>query len=187
VVAVSFAVGLRRTSNVYGGFRLTPERITNFAQGLDDLCTRYGVDIHFVSCHDAPAENDHVLHEEIRGRMRMREHARLLEWTADIPALASIFCNARAVIAMRLHAGVLGVAFERPTLLLPYDTKVSEFGVYAGVRHVATDVVLDSAAGIARAFESLMSDTDPPGPPASANRWSEPLPEWLSVHGAAFR
>jgi polysaccharide pyruvyl transferase CsaB len=168
-------VALRHHSNVYGCFNLTPERIANVAAALDHLTERNNAEISFLPCQQSASEDDHNIHREIRSRMKNPGSTRLLDWTGDVLDTAATFAAARAVIAMRLHAGVLGVAFRKPTLLLPYDAKVAEFGASAGVRHTLSDKCLDSPDRIKTAFADLMNDADPASPPPAALEWCGPL------------
>jgi len=120
-------VCLREDANVYGRFVLNETRIANFAAALDHLIDARGLEVAFVPFQSSESGDDNRLHELVRSQMKFRDRAEILPWEFDMDRLLRLFGEAACVIAMRLHAGVLGAACGRRVLVLPYDRKVTEF------------------------------------------------------------
>jgi polysaccharide pyruvyl transferase CsaB len=57
---------------------------------------------------------------------------RLFEWT-NIPQAVEMIASADAVIAMRMHAQILALKLNKPTLCLEYDEKMTQVSIQAEV------------------------------------------------------
>ena len=141
-------VALRGDPNVYGGYDLSGPRLDSLAAGLDSLVEAHGVSVAFLACQSGNEGDDHRIHRELQKRMLRKASTELLGWSADIEELNRRFNNSLMVIAMRLHAAVLAVAFQKPCVLLPYDQKVADFGVQVGIPYVLLAADLDARSNV---------------------------------------
>ena len=157
----SVLVALRGDPNVYGHYELTAARLDALAAGLDSLVESRGVTVAFFPYQVGEEGDDHRVHREIQKRMAHPASTVLLDWTSNVDALARLFRGCRLVIAMRLHAAVLAASFRKPCVLLPYDRKVADFGVQAGIPYVLPAESLDSPAAAALVFNSALGSSPP--------------------------
>lgn len=155
-------VALRGDPNVYGHYDLTASRLDALAAGLDSLVESHGVTVAFFPYQVGEEGDDHRIHREIQKRMAHQSSTVLLDWTSNVDALARLFRGCRLVIAMRLHAAVLAASFRKPCVLLPYDRKVADFGVQAGMPYVLPAESLDSPGAAMLLFESAFGSAPPP-------------------------
>jgi len=125
-------VSLREAADAFGQFTLDDERIGTIAAGLDEIVARGDCELIFVPFQSGEIDDGRV-HQRVMAKMR--HHARTINrpWTADIGETCRLFADARGVVAMRLHAAVLAVSFDRPCVVLPYDHKLREFAHLCGL------------------------------------------------------
>jgi polysaccharide pyruvyl transferase CsaB len=133
-------VSLREAADAFGQFTLGDDRIRTIAAALDGIVARDDCDLVFVPFQSEEIDDGRV-HQRVIANMR--HHARTVNrpWTADIVGTCRLFADARSVVAMRLHAAVLAVGFDRPCVVLPYDHKLREFARLSGLPCIeATDL-----------------------------------------------
>lgn len=80
----------------------------------------------------------------------------LLEWTS-IPQAIEMLASADAVIAMRMHAQILALKLDKPTLCLEYDEKMAQVSLQAGVPHERRVRLTDGQGVWLQAVKSLLS------------------------------
>jgi polysaccharide pyruvyl transferase CsaB len=131
-------VCLRGQADTFGRFGLPEARLRELAAALDALAAT-GHRIAFLPFQQHETEDDDTLHRAVAARMRRRAHVVHLPWSADIGATAAVFRGASLVVAMRLHAAVLGEAFGAPTAVLAYDRKLVAFARQRGVPAIHAD------------------------------------------------
>jgi polysaccharide pyruvyl transferase CsaB len=124
-------VCLRGNPDTFGRFAMTEPRLQQFAAALDAIAAR-GLQVAFLPFQQHDTEDDDTLHRAVAARMRQREAVRFVPWTVDVRRVATLFREARLVVAMRLHAAVLAEAFETRTAILAYDRKLLEFAAQRG-------------------------------------------------------
>jgi polysaccharide pyruvyl transferase WcaK-like protein len=131
-------VAVRGNPNAFHAYPVDDHSLRTFAASLDAMVDEQDVGIWFLPFQDAPdeAEVDHAIHERIAAMMRRSDRVMLLPWTRDLGRVAAVVARARLVIAMRLHAAVLAVAYRRPCVVMPYDRKVVEFARQADISSV---------------------------------------------------
>lgn len=127
-------VCLRMEPNDFGTYPYGEKEIASLASALDEVSVNTGSNVVFIPFQYDQNNDDNLIHHKIVKNMRRKEMARIEEWTSDLLKLSEIFRGASCVVAMRLHAAVLGVAFRRPVVVMPYDRKVTEFADLVGIR-----------------------------------------------------
>lgn len=127
-----YRVSLRHRPNTFGSYVMEDDQVATLAYALDKVVEEHRVRVVFTPFQDAD-ERDNVMHCAVRDRMKYREEAEIEEWCGDLQSLTERFMLSRAVLAMRLHAGVLGIATSTPCVLMPYDRKVRELAEVAGI------------------------------------------------------
>jgi polysaccharide pyruvyl transferase WcaK-like protein len=151
-------VSLRHDANALGHDELSDERIRTLASSLDDLIDRRQVDVIFLPFQANPSNGcgDARLHERVVRTMRHTDHIQLRPWTIDLKEVSSWIQDARFVIAMRLHAAVLASSFGCPSVLMPCDQKLREYGDRMNLRRILEPAKLDqSLCGTSRAGRCL--------------------------------
>jgi polysaccharide pyruvyl transferase CsaB len=136
-------VALHGNPNIYGQYFMTDARVRALAGVLDALIEEYGASIHLFPFQSLESSGDLEIHQKLQNCMHHSERTTLLDWTIDCAELARRFSRSRLVLAMRLHAAILAVAFRRPCVLMPYDEKVAAFGREASIPFVLTANILD--------------------------------------------
>ena len=115
-----------------------------------------------LDCNSNPANGDHAVHEELIRRLDRRIRVRHVPYENDPRAFLSEMQGLRALLAMRLHAGVFGYCLERPTVILGYQEKSFEWAKMIGQ---PSSLVLDarslSADGISSAIECALESSCP--------------------------
>jgi polysaccharide pyruvyl transferase CsaB len=163
-------VALHCNPNVYGGYDLNEGRLGAFAGALDRLVESQGMRIVFMPCQSHDGADDNDIHRAIQSRMRHKDRSVLLEWSADPDRISLQFRNCSLVIAMRLHAAVLAVAFDRACVLLPYDKKVVDFGTQSAIPYWLTADALDSPETAKALLTTAASEkSQPRRPPPNAD------------------
>jgi polysaccharide pyruvyl transferase CsaB len=120
-------VALRHGQDAFEGFEVNDENIQNLAQALDRLIDEQDVDVICMPFQSAEWGDDTTAHERIRAHMEHKSRVKHQEWTAADEEIVSLMRGASAVVAMRLHAGVIAHALGIPSLMMPYDRKIMEF------------------------------------------------------------
>lgn len=127
-------VCLRMEPNDFGTYPYGETEIASLASALDDVSLNSGAKVIFVPFQYDQNNDDNLIHRRIVQKMRRGESAVIEEWSSDLQSLSELFRGASCVVAMRLHAAVLAVAFRRPVVVMPYDRKVTEFADLVGIR-----------------------------------------------------
>jgi polysaccharide pyruvyl transferase CsaB len=125
-------VSLREAADAFGQFTLSDDRIRTIAAALDEIVARDDCDLIFAPFQTGEIDDGRV-HQRVIAYMRQSARAINRPWTTDIPGTCRLFADARGVVAMRLHAAVLAVGFDRPCVVLPYDHKLREFARLGGL------------------------------------------------------
>lgn len=127
-------VCLRMEPNDFGTYPYGEKEIAVLASALDEVCLHSGAKVVFLPFQYDRNNDDNLIHHKIVQKMRRRESAGVEEWSSDLLRLTGLFRGASCVVAMRLHAAVLAVAYRRPVVVMPYDRKVTEFADLVGIR-----------------------------------------------------
>lgn len=141
-------VCLRGDANVYGRFRLDETRLSNLAAALDHLVDKYNLTVRFIPFQSSLWGDDNLLHQQVRDKMAFGERTEIVPWEFHVERLVAAFAEARCVVAMRLHAGVLAAALGRPVIMLPYDRKVAEFAEFLKVPSLEADILNEQASTV---------------------------------------
>lgn len=143
-------VCLRHNPNVFHHYEMTESRVRTLARSLDDVIERRDMDVVFIPMHaNSPnGRGDALLHERVANAMTHTERIQLRPWTGDLGEVCDWIREAQLVVGMRLHAAVLAVACGRPTVLMPYDRKIQEFGELMAVPHSIEAGTLDDVAAV---------------------------------------
>lgn len=113
----------------------TPEPVVAaLAAGIDEAARRTGLPVRFVALQ---ADRDDAFHRRVAARLR----ADASFASPDLARLAGEFAAARAVVAMRYHAGILATLAGVPSVLIGYAPKVEALAgdLGAGARLLAWD------------------------------------------------
>jgi polysaccharide pyruvyl transferase CsaB len=151
-----YVVSLRSTANAFGMYRLDHDRLKTLAAGLDYLVESRGVRIVFLPFQCLADERDNDIHSRLAELMRHRDQATVHAWTAEPSTLAGLFRQARGVVAMRLHAAILALAYETPCVVLPYDHKVQEISAQFDLTPVVTASTLDDLRELILALDAAL-------------------------------
>lgn len=154
----SVLVALHANPNVYGGFAMNEGRISSLAAGLDLLIEKHGLTVNFLPCQSDRNTDDNQIHLEVQSRMRHKHATVMMKWTADPEQLSRHYRSAEVVVAMRLHAAVLAVAYDRPCVLLPYDKKVRDFGTQFHIPYRLTAEELDNTNRVESVLNSAVTE-----------------------------
>lgn len=127
-------VCLRMEPNDFGTYPYGDEQLDALASALDEVSITTGAIIVFIPFQHDRSNDDNIIHKNIIGRMRQGKMTKLEEWSSDLLKLSVLFRDASCIVAMRLHAAVLGVALGRPVVVMPYDRKVTEFADLVGIK-----------------------------------------------------
>ena len=155
-------VCLRHNPNAFHSYEMTDARIRTLARSLDDLVERHNVGIVFLPLHATlpNGRGDASLHGRVAKAMVHAERIQLRAWTADLNEVCKWIRDAQVVLAMRLHAAVLAQAYDRTCVLMPYDSKVREFGDLMAIRHTIEATDLDDFATVNDVIESAWHEVD---------------------------
>ena len=170
------ALCLRHNPDVFGRYDMNAARIRTLARALDDLIERRGVDVVFIPFQENPAnkQGDNQLHEGVAQEIAHSDQIHLRPWTADVAEVCRWIRGSRLVLSMRLHAAVLAHACHRPTILMPYDHKVIEFGRLMNIPHAIEAEDLDEFSQVRSVLESAWregSDTNDGSRPSATSIW----------------
>lgn len=127
-------VCLRMEPNDFGTYPYGEKEIAALASALDEVSLNSGAKVIFIPFQYDQNNDDNLIHRRVVQKMRRKESAVIEEWSSDLESLSELFRGASCVVAMRLHAAVLAVAFRRPVVVMPYDRKVTEFADLVGIR-----------------------------------------------------
>jgi polysaccharide pyruvyl transferase CsaB len=154
-------VCLRHNPNVFQSYSMTEERIRTFAASLDGFIRDHGVDVVFIPFQSNPANGrgDNALHERVAAAMHHSDRTHVRSWTADLSEVARYLANAQFVVAMRLHAAVLAHAYGRPSVLMPYDRKIGEFGDLMKIDLRLEAVMLDDPSSVTALLQRAWIDS----------------------------
>ena len=141
-------VCLRHNPNVFRVYDMNAARIRTLARALDEVVDRRGVDVVFIPFQEDPesGRGDNQLNEIVAQEMIHRDRTDLRPWTADINEICRWIRGAQFVVAMRLHAAVLARAYNRPSVLMPCDRKITEFGKLMNIGLTIEAALLDDFA-----------------------------------------
>jgi polysaccharide pyruvyl transferase CsaB len=158
------AVCLRQDANAFQRYGMTEERIRTLAASLDALIRHHGLDVVFIPFQDNPenGKGDNQMHEKVAEAMLHSDRVRVCPWTDDFTKVAHYIANAQFVIAMRLHAAVLAVAYGRPSVLLPCDVKIREFGDLMKIYLRLEAPMLDNPSFVIAQLERAWIDSQNP-------------------------
>lgn len=166
-------VCLRGNPNVFGKFPMTETRIHNLAAALDSFAER-GMRTAFFPLQQHHTEDDQDIHRRVAEQMSHRDAAVFVDWTVDIPTIASLFGHASLVVALRLHAAVLAEAFGAHTAIFPYDRKLREFARQHARATVIEATSLDRAEECHALLERALDDR-------SSVLGQPPPHDWLEI------
>jgi polysaccharide pyruvyl transferase CsaB len=150
-------VCLRKEPNDFGAYPFGDAQVEALARALDTVATACDVDVRFVPFQSERQNDDNIIHQKILDRMCQKSRARLEPWCSSLESLSELFRNASCVIGMRLHAAVLGVALDRPVVVMPYDRKVWEFADLVNVRWRISSKMSTDSSFMASALREAMS------------------------------
>lgn len=164
-------VCLRMEPNDFGTYPYGEAEITALASALDEVTEASGAKVIFVPFQYDQNNDDNLIHHRIVQKMQQRESAGIEEWHSDLLRLSELFRGASCVVAMRLHAAVLAVAFRRPVVVMPYDRKVTEFADLVGIRSRVGSKLSGDAGYIAGLITDEMSREAGEYNPGSRQEW----------------
>jgi polysaccharide pyruvyl transferase WcaK-like protein len=139
---------------------MSEERVRTLAGSLDDLIERRGVDVVFLPFQTNPAKGraDTHLHERVAEAMVHSDRIHVRAWTANLDGVCRCIRDARFVVAMRLHAAVLALSYGRPSVLMPYDRKIREFGDLMNISHTIEAATLNDRSSVGSVLEGAWLD-----------------------------
>lgn len=136
-----------RTAQVPDGF------VAAVAAALDRVAERTGAPIRFVALQ---TDRDRDLHRAVVDAMRTPAEA-LEPVLATLPALLA---EARLVVAMRYHAGLVATLAGCPSVLLGYSPKVDALAELLSGGTVRLGIGLEEIAGLDDAIERALDEPD---------------------------
>jgi polysaccharide pyruvyl transferase CsaB len=126
---------LRGNPNVAARYPFDDRAAAHLAVALDHWILREGIRVVFTP-FQGWHEQDNDCHKRVFQSMVNRSQADIEEWNGQLKDLVTNFSISRAVLAMRLHAGVISVATSTPCAMMPYDRKIREFADIAGISNL---------------------------------------------------
>lgn len=96
------------------------------AQLCDAVIEKYGLAVKLISFQKGEENDIKILHK-IFEQVKQRNKVKVENFYEDIDELITVLANAKIVIAMRLHAGILSAIAGTPFIPLNYMEKVSDF------------------------------------------------------------
>jgi polysaccharide pyruvyl transferase CsaB len=173
-------VCLRADPNLFRQYDLNEPKIQTLAAELDHVVEQYGLDIVFIPFQglERAERDDNRFHQRVVAAMRHASRAEIRPWTDDLGEICGWFQGAQGVLAMRLHAAVLAICFQRPCILMPYDHKLREFGQLMGISDVIYAETLESPAQLRSVLASALNGSPSAGTPRAASpecvsRWTD--------------
>lgn len=104
----------------------TAEPVTAaLAAGIDEAADRTGLPVRFVALQ---ADRDDAFHRRVAAHLRTEASFA----TPGLGELAEEFASARAVVAMRYHAGILATLAGVPSVLISYAPKIEALAAELG-------------------------------------------------------
>lgn len=173
-------VCLRANPNLFRQYDLNEPKIQSLAAGLDYVVEQYGLDIVFLPFQglEKAGLDDNRFHQRVAAAMRHASRTEIRPWTDDLREVCRWFQAAQGVLAMRLHAAVLAICFERPCILMPYDHKLREFGQLMGISDVICPETLESPAQLRNVLARALNGSPAAGTrratsPECNSRWTD--------------
>lgn len=131
------------------------------AQLCDYVIEKHGFNVRLLPFQSGGQFDEYILHK-IFEHAKHKENIKIEPFTADLDKILNILGNAKAVIAMRLHAGILSLVTETPFIPLTYMQKVSDF--WAECDYIKPLSILNNADDLSTSFDSLiLVDSDRKG------------------------
>ncbi len=157
----TLVVCLRGQPNMYGRYSLDSKRLQGLAGFLDHCIERHGLRVVFLPFQQGDEWGDDPLNRQVLAAMKRPESVVVRKWTAgDFREVMECVGSARLVLAMRLHAAILGVALRRPCLLMPYDQKLDELGKQFGLKTVIRPEDLENPETLVGMLDKYLAAID---------------------------
>ena len=121
--------------------------LENLGQALEDLVALSDLRVLFVPFHES---QDPPVCDSLAARPAFAGRALSLPAVTSAPLLAAVLGGAEAVVAMRLHSGILSATVGTPAVVVDYDPKTSAFAAQTGQSEWCVSVDdLETPAGAA--------------------------------------
>ena len=114
--------------------------VSNLAKALDTLAHQADAEVVFVPFRSVPHDDDREASREIADRMSWPDVTVLDDPAPTIDATVSRLAHADVVVAMRLHAAVIGTTLGVPTVGLSYAPKVESYMTEIGLGDYCADL-----------------------------------------------
>jgi len=151
-------VSIRGNPNVGRRYSLGASELENVAKGLDYLVEQHGLNIIFVPFQEEVDDGEGAVVNSIFKLMKYKENVTMSEWTSDLGKVLRLFRDANLIVAMRLHAAVLAVAYNKKCLVMPYDIKLDELAQQVGLTNVIHSDDLASYEKVRSSLEATINE-----------------------------
>lgn len=152
-------VSLRGNPNVGKRYSFIASEIENIAKSLDYLIEKHALNIVFVPFQKGVDDGDDAVVNTICNQMRYKDKATFCNWTNDLEEVLALYENACFVVAMRLHAAVLAVAYNKSCVLLPYDIKLDELAQQVGLKNLLNSDDLNNYEKVQAGMEVAINES----------------------------
>lgn len=95
----------------------------NLAQACDSLIEKYGLNIRLIPFHEG-FDSDAAVLNTIFDHIKHKSSVKIESFYESVEELMQVLANAKLVLAMRLHAGILSAMAGTPFIALSYMDKV---------------------------------------------------------------
>lgn len=151
-------VSMRGNPNVYSQYSLGTPEIKNIAKGLDYLVEKHGLNIVFIPFEKKVDDGEGSVVNSIFKLMKCRENVTICSWTSDLEKVLRLFRDASFIVAMRLHAAVLAVAYDKRCIVMPYDIKLNELAQQVGLTNIIHSSDLSSYDKVRVSMERAINE-----------------------------
>ena len=126
------------------------------ASALDLWIERNEGNVLFIPFQNLPGttEDDASVIERVRAAMRQSEHTSSVAHTCNARQILSTLHRCDLVLAMRLHAAILGACANKPVVAIGYDAKVVQAMTRLGAADRVEDLYAISAGALVERLES---------------------------------
>lgn len=171
-------INVRDTPNLYGQYALTEERLENLAAGFNHLISVHGLDLVFLPYGGSAVGDDNRMHRSIVAKMPGADRVMVREWTSNVSEIAELLGHAHCLVAMRLHAAIMALAFAVPCAVMPYDHKVQELIRARNLRNVILPETLDYPDRLRAVLDATVMEGYQAERRMEADAWASATLEW---------
>jgi len=143
-------VALARSSGAYGKQRRWE---ASMAEWADHVHEKHGLGVLFIPMSCARGQRDDLICQQIMGRMRSRQRARMLKPDLAVDELLRVYRSLDMVVGVRYHSVLLSLATGRPFVAMNYTMKGESLTERLGCREWSLPAEEATAARLIGVFD----------------------------------